>query len=329
MPLSLPTLLAFAACLALSFLLSGMEAGFFGLSRLRVRRLMRQGHRSAKLLHEYLENPEGFLWTILVGNTLANFVAVTLGAAWLFRWFRHEPWLFAASFLAAVLGFYSFFELLPKMLFRAHPNRLCLAMARPFRLAHLALRPLVGLMSGISVVLLRWTGGRLYTGRLFRSREELRRLLRETGRTLTTDEQAMISRVLDLQEVTVRQIAIPWPAVKTVSESACVGDVLGLAKQTGLTRFPVVRREHGRARVIGLVDSSALLYTPGLDAACPVSYFLRPVLYLEEDLRLEVALERLRRRGQRLAVVLALDGREAGVLALQDILQFLFGEVRT
>src|SRR3989442_6638125 len=66
-------LLLFAACLAISFLLSGMEAGVFALSRLRVRQQMRAGHRSARALHGYLEHPENFLWTILVGNTVANF----------------------------------------------------------------------------------------------------------------------------------------------------------------------------------------------------------------------------------------------------------------
>src|ERR1041384_6324704 len=66
--------LAFAVCLALSFLLSGMEAGVFALSRMRVRQQMRAGRRSAEVLHGYLENPENFLWTILVGNTLANFI---------------------------------------------------------------------------------------------------------------------------------------------------------------------------------------------------------------------------------------------------------------
>src|SRR5207249_3952111 len=65
--------LLFAVCLALSFLLSGMEAGVFALSRLRIRQHMRAGRRSAKVLHDYLENPENFLWTILVGNTVANF----------------------------------------------------------------------------------------------------------------------------------------------------------------------------------------------------------------------------------------------------------------
>src|SRR5438094_3451926 len=66
--------LIFAACLVISFVLSGMEAGVFALSRLRVRQQMRAGRNSAKKLHGLLENPENFLWTILVGNTLANFL---------------------------------------------------------------------------------------------------------------------------------------------------------------------------------------------------------------------------------------------------------------
>ena len=61
-------------CLALSFLLSGMEAGVFALSRLRVRQQMRAGRSSAAVLHNLLEHPENFLWTILVGNTLVNFI---------------------------------------------------------------------------------------------------------------------------------------------------------------------------------------------------------------------------------------------------------------
>src|SRR5438034_7884421 len=66
--------LLFAACLVISFVLSGMEAGVFALSRLRIRQQMRAGKRSAKVLHDYLEHPENFLWTILVGNTMANFI---------------------------------------------------------------------------------------------------------------------------------------------------------------------------------------------------------------------------------------------------------------
>ena len=60
-----------APSLVLSFVLSGMEAGVFALSRLRVRQQMRIGKKSARVLHGFLENPENFLWTIFVGNILA------------------------------------------------------------------------------------------------------------------------------------------------------------------------------------------------------------------------------------------------------------------
>src|SRR5881394_465676 len=124
--------LLFAACLILSFVFSGMEAGVFALSRLRIRQQMRAGKRSAQVLYGYLEHPENFLWTILVGNTLANFIILGWLIAILHRVFQvHRLW-FVAVFSVTVFLFFAFFDLLPKMLFRSFPNRLCLVLARPF-----------------------------------------------------------------------------------------------------------------------------------------------------------------------------------------------------
>src|SRR5207249_41577 len=125
------------------FLLSGMEAGVFALSRLRIRQQMRAGRVSAKVLHGFLENPENFLWTILAGNTLANFIILGLMVSVLHQAFRHHQVGFVVVFSLIVFLFYAFFDLLPKMLFRTFPNRLCVSLARPFRLIHLGLRPLV------------------------------------------------------------------------------------------------------------------------------------------------------------------------------------------
>src|SRR5438045_3588841 len=125
--------LFFAACLALSFLLSGMEAGVFGLSRMRIRQQMRAGRKSAKVLHDYLENPENFLLTILVGNTVANFIILGMVLVKLADRLAAHRFSFITAFVVIVFFFYAFFDLLPKMLFRTHPNRLCLMLARPFR----------------------------------------------------------------------------------------------------------------------------------------------------------------------------------------------------
>jgi CBS domain containing-hemolysin-like protein len=50
-------------------------------------------------------------------------------------------------------------------------------------------------------------------------------------------------------------------------------------------------------------------------------------LFLDEDLRLEIALRRMQRGGQHLAIVLGRDRRELGFLSLQDVLKVIFGEV--
>src|SRR5256885_7213186 len=105
----------FGFSLALSFLLSGMEAGVFALSRLRIRQQMRAGRPSAQVLHQYLENPENFLWTILVGNTVANFFILGWLVVLLHQVLLGHRWWFSVIFAVITFFFYAFFDLLPKM----------------------------------------------------------------------------------------------------------------------------------------------------------------------------------------------------------------------
>ena len=83
------------------------------LNRLRVRRLARAGKPSAKLLNGFLEKPEKFLWTILVGNTLANFLILGFTLAKIHEWFVGNTILIVTIFAAVVFLFYAFFDLLP------------------------------------------------------------------------------------------------------------------------------------------------------------------------------------------------------------------------
>src|ERR1700727_665029 len=89
-------------CVVLSFLFSGMEAGVLALSRLRIRQLMRAGNPNAQVLLDYLESPENFLWTILVGNTVANFAAVSLIVLLLHEWLGQWPALLVLSLVAVM-----------------------------------------------------------------------------------------------------------------------------------------------------------------------------------------------------------------------------------
>jgi CBS domain containing-hemolysin-like protein len=315
-------------CLLLSFLLSGMESGVFALNRLRVRRLARLGNAQAEILHGFLEKPEKFLWTILVGNTLVNFLILGWVIAKLHEWFGGQTLLIVVLFAVIVFGFYSFFDLLPKMLFRAYPNRLCLASANAVRLVHLALAPLVFLVESVSQFVLRWRGTRAFTARLFGNREEMRAVMAEAASALTGEEHAMVNRVLDLQHFTVAQITIPLAKTFSLEVQSPLSDSLKLAQEKNLSRLPVWENREGKKRIAGMLDVGALLFVENLDPQKTAGEFMSPALFLDDSTRLEIALRRMQRAGQRLAVVLARDGSEVGVVALEDILKLMFGEVK-
>jgi CBS domain containing-hemolysin-like protein len=320
--------LVLGVALLLSFLFSGMEAGVFALNQLRVRRLARTGQRSARLLRRFLDNPERFLWTILVGNTLANFLILGFALAKIHEWFFGHHDVVIIVFGVVVFLFYTFFDLLPKMLFRSFPNQLCLSVAIIFRPVNFVLRPLVSVVEGVSQLILGVTGGQVFTGRLFGSREEMRAVMRESAPALTGEEHVMINRVLDLQNFTVRQITTPLDQIVTVETQTLLGDALALARAKKFSRLPVWEMRDGKRRIGGLLMLGQLLFRNDLDHQKPVTAYLTPALFFGEDTRLEVALRRMQRAGERLAVVLARDGTEIGTVSLEDILKVIFGEMK-
>jgi putative hemolysin len=323
-----PALLLLTLALLLSFFMSGMEAGIQALSPIRIRHWVRTGRPKARLLDDLLKQPEDFLWTILVANAIATFTVVSIVVLLLHRALAAQPWLALALFLLAILLFYVFCDLLPKMFFRQRPNQLCLLFVAPFRLLHALLRPLVRLLSRLAHYLQRRQSRVHQAARLFGTRDELRLVIEESDQALTSDERRMISSVLDLPTLRVGQVAKPISHAVTVQVSTPMSEVLRLAREHGLTRLPVWHLTGKGTRVAGILSLRRLLYRADLDAQRTAGDYLKPALFLVESLPLEAALRRMQRSGQRLAIVLGPQQREIGILSLEDTLRGIFGDVQ-
>ena len=319
--------IGFVFCLCLSFLMSGMETGVLSLSRIRIRQMRREGNRRAEILQGYLEKPDTFLWTILVGNTIANFILLAIIAVTLHDWLSGHAAIALIIFLVAVFVLYALCELLPKMLFRQYPNRLSLMAVAPFRLVSFVLAPIVAFISWVSNRMLRVKGVGQMSGTIFGNRDELRFAFQESVHGLTSEERVMITRVLDLQNLTVGSITIPFERVMSVHAQTPMKQALALSRENRHTRFPVMQSEKGRPHVLGILSLKRLIYSVDMDSERPASEFLKPALFFEEHVRLEEALRRMQRSGQRMAIVLGRDRREIGIVTLQDILRTIFGEV--
>jgi putative hemolysin len=265
-----------------------------------------------------------------VGNTLANFIILGWILTRLHEWSvgRNASAAVLALFAVIVFLFYAFFDLLPKMLFRAYPNSLCLSAARVFRIINFLLSPLVVMVEDVSKVILHWSGGQVFKGQLFGNREEMRAVMRESGQTLTDDEHAMVNRILDLQNYTVGQIAKPLAQTVAVEAQTPLRDALTLAREKSLSRLPVWEIRDRQRRVAGMLDVGPLLYRDSLDVEKPAAAYMIPAVFVNEGIRLEVALRLMQRAGQRVAIVLSRERKEVGIVALKDILKVMFGEMK-
>ena len=315
--------------LLVSFFLSGMEAGVFALSRLRVRQRARAGSGNARRLLAHMDRPEDFLWTILVGNTVANFAAVALIWQDLQGWAKGREWAVWAMLLAIGLAIYLICELLPKRLFQRMPNRLCLLLLPVFAAIHWMLSPAVFLVARFAQALLWVTGDRALSSRLFANRDELKALIQSSTGELSKTERSLINRVIDAQNLTLSRVAKPLDSVQTITASATLEEIQNLCRREGRTRMPVWSGRGPGRRIEGIVSLKDVLYSEPDGQRKTARDWLRPALFLEDSLRIEEALRAFQRSGEHLAIVRGPGGVEVGIVTLSDVLGALFLEVQS
>ena len=133
--------------MVLSFLFSGMEAGVLALNRLRIRQYVRAGNPRAVVLHHYLEQPENFLWTILIGNTLSKLLFGGCDGGSVDRWLGEQSVFADPRFFVVDVPVLYLLRTAAENAFSDVSQPAALLLASPFRLIHLLLDPPVALMT--------------------------------------------------------------------------------------------------------------------------------------------------------------------------------------
>lgn len=322
-----PLLTAFILFITVSsaFLFSGMEAGMLALNPLRLHRNARMGKKSAMKLLRYLENPEMFLWINLIGGTTAHFISVCILTLTFYQY--AQPY-FLLMILGSLVGLYVVGDLVPKMIFRRKPQFFC-ALGLPFfRVFYLAMYPLVKAAVWIVSMLFWKRHHASYEKRLLSNRVELRRLMKNSDPDITREERLMIEHVMDFFDMTLKDMVIPMSKVKSISSNAKLAEAIELSKESTFTRLPVYQVVAGGERqTLGILSMKKVLYIEDLDEERAITDFINPPIRFRPEVHLRDALEKMQKTGQRMAIVLDNEGRELGIVTLQDILGGIFGKL--
>jgi putative hemolysin len=298
-------------CLVASFLVSGTEAGILSLNRLRLRHLARQKDRAAVQLQQILERPARLLVTALVITSLLNIVALVLLVNILVGWFG-----WAGYFLTFVLGlplFLLLVELLPKAIFRRIPYPQLASLASLLDVASAVLTPAIYLGSLFAKSVL----GLKRPREIFVAREDLKYVTSEVERMgmLSSIERQMIHNVVDFRSVKVSDVMVALSKVVTVRPETTIEQLVEISRRSGFDRYPVV---DSAGKIVGLVNVFDLLVDR--TSVSTVRHYVRRILTVKSDEQAPIVLRRLRASPSSLAAVVDGEGRPAGIVSIEDLL---------
>jgi CBS domain containing-hemolysin-like protein len=277
------------------------------------------------VIEGYLRETHRLLGTTLVGTNLSLVISSTLASNVAARYGGPMAQAGAGVFMSLTLLIFS--EYLPKVWFNSRPIERCLPLAPLLRLAERAFKPLASLV----LLATRWVSPRRQkqTKSPFITRENIQTLARDSqaGGQISAFEHLMISRVLNLQMQTSRQVMTPLARVTRVHADDRLETCFERAKSSGHMRLPVFDVED---RVcLGILPVIDVLSRNDLPSDATAANQMRPPFFVSPDLQADDLLPMMRRNRQPLAIVKDQEGCILGLVTQENILAAIMGNLST
>jgi putative hemolysin len=321
---------------------SGSEIAVVTARRTRVSELIKEGSRTAKVLHKLQSEPEKFFATVQVGVTIAGALAAAIGGAAAVKFI--DPALskvsiniiaesseaisiaivvLCVSYVSLVFG-----ELLPKSLALMNPERSALIVARPISGFSRIASFLIGLLTITTNVLLRPFGGKPYSQRSFVSEEEIKLLITE-GRDRGVFEQVeetLIHGVFEFTDLSVKEVMVPLAKVISFPLESSSEEILATIKTKSYSRYPVYH--HETVNIKGILYVKDLFRKLASKESIDVKKLMRTPYFVPESMKISTLLREMQRKGILLAVVVDEYGAVTGIVTIEDLLEEIVGEIR-
>lgn len=310
----------------LSAFFSASETALFSLRQPQLHRLRASPAAAAGTILSLLEHPRRLLSTILVSNTCVNVLLSVLAAAIFVHLFGAEHGAEVATLVLTVIVLV-FGEIVPKTLAVGRPLGLALWLAPPIAVVQGGLKPLT---AGI----VRFTDHfGAFMARWVRPREEA--LTEDEIKTLVTmsweqgivgaREKEFIHNVFHLDDRQVGEIVTPRTRVFSIDIDAALDDVRPQVRRAGFSHVPL--HSGSRDNLVGYVEAVDLLWGAGTPDTRRLCDLRRELRFYPETKRVGELLADMRRHGEEIAGVVDEHGDYAGIVAVEDAVEQVVGEI--
>jgi CBS domain containing-hemolysin-like protein len=240
-----------------------------------------------------------------------------------------EPSATATALVLATLFSMVFGELLPQFLGISAPLRIAKLVALPVRLFSVVTKPLIIVLNGSANLVLKAFGiipkEELSAARTPQELASLVRRSAEAG-TMDMDTARLVTQSLNFGDRSAADVMTPRVRCTSIERTASAEDVVGLARSTGHSRFPVIGDDWDD--IDGLVHVKRAIAVPhDRREDVPVSALMVDALMVPETIRLDPLLLMLRGAKHQMAVVVDEYGGTSGLVTLEDVIEEIVGEV--
>lgn len=316
-------LLLLLILLVCSAFFSGTETALFALSRYELAQFRHSSHAAHRLVAELLARPRRLLLTLMIGNVTINTFIFALSLS-LFEELggQYATWAPVLGLIAPITVTL-FGEILPKGTAIVLRNQFAGPAAPLVRMFQLAISPISLVLNSLLVEPMTrlLTGGRRADEDV--SVEELEELLHmsEKRRVIDADENAMLSGVIRMDELHVRDVMVHRVDVVAFNLQDDPEQLRAMMREKRFPKLPVC--DGDLDHVVGVIYGRDLFLQPDKS----IRELVKPVRYVPEQITLTQLLQHFRRTGTQLAMVIDEYGGIVGLVTIEDVAEPIVGEL--
>ncbi|MBI5027157.1 MAG: HlyC/CorC family transporter [Nitrospirae bacterium] len=325
-PGSLFSLIIIVVCLVIVAVLSGSEASFIAVNKIRIRNLIEKGDSKAKAVQRILEQHDRFFSAVILSGNLFTVLATALGTALAMSWFGKDGIVIATvvmTFLTVVFG-----ELAPKTFAVTHSERVSLFLSKPIEIYIRLISPLVWIFTKSSNWIIKLFGGEEKPIVPFITEEDIKTMIsigKEEG-ALEEEKKEMLHRVFEFGDKMVSEAMVPRTEIVAIPEDATVADALSLVSKEGYSRYPVIKDTVDN--ITGMLYVKDILIKMAEEKVEPdtsISSFIREAYYIPESKMVTELLDEMQKKKLQIAIIMDEYGGTAGLITLEDLMEEIVG----
>ncbi|MGH2680272.1 MAG: hemolysin family protein [Actinomycetota bacterium] len=303
--------------------LAAAEASLTRMSRVRALALQEEGRRNAETLVQIESDPPRYLNAVYLTVMFVQNGSAILVAILAEQRFR-DTWVAVVSFVFTLL-YFVVVEAMAKTFAVLHTDRVALTLSPIVWFLGRLLAAPTRILIGLANVLLPGKG--LKQGP-FVSEEEIRSMAEvgsEEG-SIDEGEKELIHSIFEFGDTIVREVMVPRPDIVAVEDDKTLRDVQALVLSHGFSRVPVFHESLDEVKgVVFAKDVLKALHQGKRDT--PLSEIARQARFVPETKRVAELLKEMQREKFHQALVYDEHGSVTGIVALEDLLEELVGEI--